>query len=213
MGSCTVGTLYQWIGWSSVGYRSRHLQRFCRVPADHQRHRWQPGFGAGEQNLHHAAPELDLRHRAAPREDLRGTVEGTVQGSSVRQNRSNSDPHVNSRTGAIHLRRRLHSYVRIYDWCSVRAFLPVGQLDSDHATAVHRPRDHPRHVEVEDRSGQLGHPVPNGAGRSAWVEPAGARVPVHPVDRSPVRGTHGRPGRGDRHAEQLVHCCRRRRGQ
>lgn len=50
--------------------------------------------------------------------------------SPVRQNRSNSDPHVNSRTGAIHLRRRLHSYVRIYDWCSVRAFLLVGQLDS-----------------------------------------------------------------------------------
>ncbi|KAL9692510.1 hypothetical protein quinque_016476 [Culex quinquefasciatus] len=31
MGSCTVGTLYQWIGWSSVGYRSRHLQRFYVV--------------------------------------------------------------------------------------------------------------------------------------------------------------------------------------
>lgn len=69
---------------------------------------------------------------------------------------------------------------------------------------VHRPYHHPCHVEVEDRPGQLGHPVPDGVGRPAGIESAGVGVPVPTVHRTLVRRNGGgvRRRRGHHHVLQ-----------
>lgn len=48
-------------------------------------------------------------------------------------------------------------------------------------------------MEVEDRSGQLGHPLPDGAGRSPGEQPAGRRVALHHVRGDAVRLRNGDP--------------------
>lgn len=66
-------------------------------------------------------------------------------------------------------------------------------LVSGDAAAVHCPHHCARDVEVEDRSGQLGHTLPDGPGRPAGQQPVGGGVARDHVRGHGVRGWHGDP--------------------
>lgn len=120
--------------------------------------------------------------------------------SSVRKNRTHPHPDVDSRTDCVYFRGRFYSFVGVVDRPGVRVFLPVCQsvagmvfcvyilsvtvINSFHQqipdllAALHCARYHSRNVEVEDRSGQLGHSVLDGARRSVRLQSAGHCVPI-----------------------------------
>lgn len=110
-------------GRTRPGASCRRVLRLRCLPAHHQRHRRQPRVGSGQQDLDNAPSELAARNPAAARKDLRVAVARAHIRNALRENSSDPDSDVNSRSGAIHIRCWLHSPAKLNHWCSIRLFL------------------------------------------------------------------------------------------